>query len=304
MRERRKEFARQNTWEDRYQRIYSGISQGTPRASIVIVTYNNLVYTRLCLESVFRNTVYSNCEVLVVDNHSTDGTQEYLRSMAKRFPNLHLVLNESNQGFARANNRGLKQATGDYFILLNNDTIVPPGWLDRLVHHLADPQVGMVGPVSNFVTNEARVEGSYHTWREMEIFAEDHVWSNQNKAADIHMLAMYCVAFRRDVYEAVGPLDEQFGLGMFEDDDYAMRMREKGYRVLCAIDVFVHHFGQASFKKLIQDGSYNPIFEENQRRYEKKWAVSWQTHVTRPLDTFVHPRPPTQNQWGSNDHPQ
>jgi GT2 family glycosyltransferase len=240
------------------------------------------------LESILRNTDYSNYEVIVVDNHSTDGTQEYLRLMSERFPNLHVILNESNQGFARANNQGLKQASGDYFVLLNNDTIVPPGWLGRLVRHLADPQAGLVGPVSNFVTNEARVDVSYRTWGEMEAFAEDLFWSNENKAADIHMLAMYCVAFRRDVYQDVGPLDEQFGLGMFEDDDYAMRMREKGYRVLCAVDVFIHHFGQASFKKLIEDGTYNPLFEENQRRYEKKWALNWQTHVTRPLNTFDH----------------
>jgi GT2 family glycosyltransferase len=288
MRKRRMKFASQNTWENRYQNICSEIYRVTPRASIVIVTYNNLVYTRLCLESILKNTDYINYEVIIVDNNSTDGTCDYLGLMTDRFPNLHVIFNESNHGFARANNQGLAQASGEYFILLNNDTIVPSGWLSRLLRHLLDLQVGLVGPVTNFVTNEARVEISYQTWREMEAFAENHVWSNENIAADIHMLAMYCVAFRREVYQDVGPLDEQFGLGMFEDDDYAMRMREKGYRVLCAVDVFIHHFGQASFKKLIQDGSYDSLFEENQKRYEKKWAVSWQTHVTGALNTFVH----------------
>ena len=92
------------------------------------------------------------------------------------------------------------------------------------------------------------------------------------------MLAMFCVAFRRRTYEQVGPLDEQFGIGMFEDDDYAMRIKARGLRVICAADVFVHHFGQAAFKKLIESGQYNPLFDENRRRYETKWKVEWVPH--------------------------
>jgi GT2 family glycosyltransferase len=97
------------------------------------------------------------------------------------------------------------------------------------------------------------------------------------------MLAMFCVAFRRRTYEQVGPLDEQFGIGMFEDDDYAMRIKAHGLRVICAADVFVHHFGQAAFKKLIESGQYNPLFDENRRRYETKWNVEWVPHKHAPL---------------------
>ena len=275
---RRRAFAQRHTWKSRYEQIEAGIVAVIKRASIVVVTYNNLALTRLCLESIIRNTQYPNFEIIVVDNNSTDGTPSYLRYLAARFPQLSVILNSSNLGFARANNQGIRRSTGDYLILLNNDTVVPPGWLSRLLDHLRSPEVGLVGPVTNFVGNEAKIDAPYNSWSEMEAFADEHVWAHDGRIADIHMLAMFCVALRREVFEAVGPLDEQFGIGMFEDDDYSRRVKEKGYRVACAADVFVHHFGQAAFKALIRSGEYDTLFAENQRRYETKWNVKWKAH--------------------------
>lgn len=285
---RRIEYARQNDWSQRYGTVVAALRQVTSKASIVIVTYNNLALTKLCLESLLRNTKYPNYEIIVVDNNSHDGTQSYLRYMASKHKHIRTILNTTNNGFAKANNQGIALSTGEYLVLLNNDTIVPPGWLQRLVRHLHDPEVGMVGPSTNFVGNEAKIDAPYGTWNEMEGFARTYTWANEGRAAEIHMLAMFCVAFRRDVYQTVGPLDERFGVGMFEDDDYSHRVKQKGYRVLCVQDVFVHHFGQAAFGKLIEDGSYNLIFEENKKRFEKKWNIQWMPHIHLPLASFQH----------------
>jgi polysaccharide pyruvyl transferase CsaB len=282
--ERRRQFARQQTWQSRYEAIRDGLASVTPQASIVVVTYNNLPLNRLCLESIIRNTEYPNYEIIVVDNASEDGTPVLLRYMESRYSNIKIILNQENRGFAAANNQGLARATGEYFVLLNNDTVVPPGWLSRLLSHLRTDEVGMVGPVTNFVGNEAKILAPYSTWGEMEDFARRHSWQHDGQVADIHMLAMFCAALRRDTFEAIGPLDEQFGIGMFEDDDYSQRMKAQGYRVICAADAFVHHFGQAAFKKLIEKGDYNPLFEENRRRYETKWNVKWVPHKHESLD--------------------
>lgn len=288
MAKRRMEFARQNNWKSRYDTIAAGLRQVTPKASIVIITYNNLAITQLCLESILRNTAYPHYELVVVDNSSSDETQDYLHKMANSYGHVKVIYNSSNRGFAAGNNIGLNQADGEFLVLLNNDTIVSPGWLPRLLYHLKDPDIGMVGPVTNTVENEARVETSYRTFGEMEAFARELTQANYRQIADIHMLAMYCVAFRRQVYDEIGLLDQRFGIGMFEDDDYSLRVHKKGYRVVCALDVFIHHFGQASFGKLHEDGSYYRLFDENRRKYELKWQVEWKQHENVMLKPVYH----------------
>jgi GT2 family glycosyltransferase len=281
--ERRRTFAARNTWVNRYDTIAAGLRDATARASIIVVTYNNLAITRLCLESIVRNTDYPNYEVIVVDNNSTDETPAYLRQMAAQYPHFQIILNSENRGFACANNQGLACSTGQRLVLLNNDTVVPRGWLGRLLRHLENPALGLVGPVTNFTGNEARIQVDYRTVAEMEAFADELMRANEGRVADIHMLAMFCVAFRRGTYDQVGPLDEQFGIGMFEDDDYSLRIKKCNLRVVCAADVFVHHVGQAAFKELITNGSYDALFSENRRRFESKWNVTWVPHKNAPL---------------------
>ncbi len=277
----RRQVAQANTWLARYTQMWEAIAGLYPLVSVVVVTYGNLPLTALCLESLLARTGYPNLELIVVDNASPDATTGYLQELERRDLRVKLILNERNLGFAHANNQGLAIAAGQYFVLLNNDTIVPPDWLPPLLHHLEDPQVGLVGPVTNFAGNEAKLDVSYCTWTEMEQFASDVTWAKLEQSFDIPMLAFYCVALRREVWEKLGPLDEAFGVGMFEDDDYAHRARQAGYRVICAEDSFVHHFGQAAFKALIQAGSYDHLFEINRRRFESKWNTKWVPHRFR-----------------------
>jgi hypothetical protein len=166
---------------------------------------------------------------------------------------------------------------------LNNDTIVPPGWLGRILRHKDDRAVGLVGPVTNRIGNEAQIEVSYRSYGEFLDFAREyHAAHGRPERLDIRLAAMFCVAMRRDVFLQVGPLDEGFGLGLFEDDDYAMRVRQSGYRVVCAEDVFVHHFGEASIGKLAATGEYGPLFHANRRRWEEKWGRAWEPYARRP----------------------
>ncbi len=244
-----------------------------PLASIIIVTYNNLALNQDCLQSIFRETAWPNYEVIVVDNASRDGTAEWLAEQPAREPRLRVIRNAENRGFSAANNQGLRMARGEFLCLLNNDTLVTRGWLSTLIGHLRNmPAVGLIGPVSNQISNEAKVPVEYATRAEMPRWAEAYCRNHDGETFPIPMPAFFCVAFRRETYEKVGELDERFGIGCFEDDDYCHRVQCQGYELRCARDVFVHHWQRASFQ-LIGEDRYLGIYYENKRRFEAKWAA-------------------------------
>ncbi|WP_214510685.1 glycosyltransferase [Pseudomonas brassicacearum] len=277
---RRVELARANDWKDRFDSMQLAIVGLYEKVSIVLVTYNNLNLTIQCVNSILRNTTWPNYQLIVVDNGSEDGTGDYLERLRQEVPTAKVILNPDNRGFAAANNQGLREADGDILLLLNNDTVVPDGWLDPLVRHLRDPSIGLVGPVTNAVGNEAKIEVSYTDIQQMQDFSDGYTKAHKGQSFDISMLAMFCVAFRRGILEEVGYLDEAFGIGMFEDDDYSRRVQAAGYRTVCAEDAFIHHYGQASFRKLIASGEYQALWDKNQAYFESKWGA-WQAHVHR-----------------------
>ncbi len=250
------------------------------KASIIILTRNGLEYTRQCLESVFAKTTYPEIEIIVVDNASQDGTVEYLEETSSHRSNFHILLNKENHGFARSNNQGASAATGEYLVFLNNDTVVTHGWLTRLVEYLQDSSIGMIGPVTNSASNESKIRVSYESIDDLDHFAQEYTQSHYGESFEIRTLAFFCVALRAERYRDIGPLDERFGLGMFEDDDYAIRMKNAGFKVVCAEDVFVHHWGGASFLKL-DPYQYWLLFKENRRKFEEKWKINWQPHLPR-----------------------
>lgn len=253
-----------------------------PDASLVVVAPKGLVYTRLCLESVLLETEDVDFELVVVDNGSSDGTPEYLAALAHCDSRVRVLRNDENRGFPPAVNQGLRAARGDVLVVLNNDTIVPRGSLTRLIAHLERPEVGLVGPTTNRCGTDAEVDAAYRTHGELEQFARRRAAEHAGTAFDLEVATLFCAALRRDVLERVGPLDERFDVGLFEDDDYSARVREAGLRVVCAEDAFVHHFGEASFGDLFASGRYSELFEANKARFEEKWGVAWQPHLRRP----------------------
>ena len=169
-----------------------------------------------------RFTLYPDWELIVVDNASQDGTVAYLSEYAATRPWVRVVANKENLGFSRGNNVGLREANGEYLVMLNNDTYVTQGWLVDLIRHLRkNANLGLVGPVTNNIGNEAKIDISYSNMNEMEEEARRYTMMRRwEKLLYVDTIAFFCVAFSQKLYREIGPLDELFETGFFEDDDY------------------------------------------------------------------------------------
>ncbi|HOP41090.1 MAG TPA: glycosyltransferase, partial [Geobacteraceae bacterium] len=210
-------------------------------------------------------------EVILVDNGSADGTVPWLRELVKARNNYFLIENNENLGFSKGCNQGIEASRGSHILLLNNDTIVTPGWLSGLLECLhSSPDTGIVGPMTNSISGIQMVpEVGYSDTSTLDDYALAFRETYRGRRIPLRRIVGYCMIFRRELVERIGLLDEQFGSGNFEDDDYCLRAALAGYRNLVAGDVFIHHYGSATFRgNGINFGSAMP---GNHGRFNSKW---------------------------------
>jgi len=242
---------------------YTAGFEGT---SIIIPTYNQLNLLHMCLNSIMDNTD-SPYELIVIDNASTDGTGEYLRNLSGQ---VRFRVLETNRGFAGAVNVGLMMAKGRTVVLLNNDTLVTERWLDNMLACLnSDDRIGMVGPVTNYISGDQQIPVPYGDIRELPAFARQNNRPNPSRWRRTDRLVGFCLLFRRELFHRIGYFDEGFEVGNFEDDDFNIRVRMLGKSLVVAEDAFIHHFGSASMKAL--GDRFALVNDRNERYFTDKW---------------------------------
>jgi GT2 family glycosyltransferase len=216
-----------------------------PSATVVVLAWNAWQATDTCLQTLLP-TLRADDHVVVVDNGSVDGTAEGLRT----FPRIEVRTNAENRGFAAGCNQGAAGSTTDAVVFLNNDTVVPPGWLDGLLEPLIDPGVVAAGPRSNMVSGVQLIDdaASYSATTVEHVRAFAAGWSARHagQRRETRRLVGFCLAVRTADLVAVGGFDEGFGLGGCEDDELCGRLAARG-RLLVVDDVFVHHDGHVTF---------------------------------------------------------
>jgi GT2 family glycosyltransferase/tetratricopeptide (TPR) repeat protein len=237
------------------------------KVSIIILGFNQVEYTKKCIETIREHTKQAY-ELILVDNGSHDGTEAFFRSV----PGAKVIRNAENLGVSKGWNQGMRIATGEYLLILNNDIIVGPGWLENMVRLAeSDAAIGMVGPRSNYIAGPQIVPAvPYKKIEDIQPFIKKWQKENELSCEEWGFIKGFSLLIPRRVFDKVGFFDERFGKGNFEDDDYCLRVRYHGFKTSIAHDSFIHHFGSVSFNQESVD--WKALMIENKRKYEEKWA--------------------------------
>ncbi len=228
-------------------RIEHPIAFPTPdrvEVSIIIPVFNQVDFTLACLDSVQQHTAELSYEVIVVDDCSTDDTQQLMR----RITGLRYLRADKNAGFTASCNRGAQAAKGKYLIFLNNDTTVTEGWLTSLLEtYELEPKAGLVG--SKLVYPDGRLqEAGGIIWRDGSGWNrgkfQDPSLPEFNFLREVDYCSAASVIIPRSLFEEVGGFDEKYSPAYYEDTDLAFKVAEAGHKVLYQpLSVVVHHEG-------------------------------------------------------------
>jgi len=253
------------------------------KLSIVIISWNVREDLLRCLSAIRDNPPAASFEQIIIDNNSTDSTVEAVR---RQFPEVAIVENPENVGFARANNQGMEQARGDYVLLLNPDTVVHPHALDRLVAFLDEhPDVGACGP--KLLNDDGSPQGSVRRFptfrgvlyahtvcRMLGLFRRQHrQWMMKDFAfdrqADVDQIMGAAMMVRRTVIDQVGRLDANFFM-YFEEVDWCYRIKQAGWRIVFLPDAVITHLGgrsssQTPLKRFMMLTSLMAFFRKHRR---------------------------------------
>ena len=248
------------------------------KVALVAVCHNHLDMTKKFMESVLGELyaqLESRYELYILDNGSSDKTYEYLLECEKNNKSfVHAYKSDMNLGFAGGNNVLLKEILKkdtEYsnVILINNDTLVTKKAIDKLVDTCnSSEDIAATGPVSNRVggMQMLRLKGlTEEGYKELA----DNMADQQLKAIEVGMLVGFCLCVKTSVVKEIGLLDEQFGFGMWEDNDYCLRMRNAGYRLYNIRTSYIWHYGSQT----IQDFGANTLFEENKIKFLEKYKT-------------------------------
>ena len=239
---------------------------------IIILAWNGLEYTRRCLETLRAHTAFPEYRVIVVDNGSTDGTPEYLRTLDW----VELIRNETNAGFVRGNNIALRKCPPECdVILLNNDTeILQADWIDRMQKTAYDaPETGIVGCRLRRKDGMLQHAGAYMppTYWGQQFGSNEQDINQFNADREVEIVVFACAYIKREVLNRLGLLDEEY-VSYFEDADYCFKARKAGYRSVCCGSVTVIHHENVSTS--INGVRLTDVFEKSAAVFRKHWKTS------------------------------
>ncbi|MFH1232248.1 MAG: glycosyltransferase family 2 protein [Patescibacteria group bacterium] len=259
--------------------------------TIIIVSWNVKDFVRDNLKSIYENTKNIEFEIYVVDNDSKDGTVEMIKN---EFPEAHLITNNYNAGFAKANNQAIKLAKGRYVLLLNPDMRVLPETLEKMVKWMDNhKQAGIAGcclikengetvphirRFPKFLDQLAIVLKLPHIFPNI---LNNYLYKNfdYNHEAIVDSVRGSFFMIRREIFEKIGGLDERYFI-WFEEVDYCKQVKNAGWDVMYTPEVKCIDFVGKSFNS-VKKGKTQEYFRDSMLKYFKKWHPFWQYFVLK-----------------------
>jgi glycosyltransferase involved in cell wall biosynthesis len=243
---------------DPYWRIKYSLPNPPPRVTLIIPTRNGLELLRRCLDSIYKKTTYRNFELIIVDNQSDDPKLlDYLAEL-KRERRVRILRYDAPFNYAAMNNLAAQNATGEIIGLLNNDLeVITPGWLEEMVSHAIQPDIGAVGALLYYPNNMIQHAGVILGIGFPPPGVAGHAYKNfprgyrgQSSRAllcqNLSGVTGACLLVRRRVFEDVGGLNENNLPIAFNDIDFCLRLTERGYRNIWTPYAEFYHFESAS----------------------------------------------------------
>ncbi len=243
--------------------------------AVVIPVYNQLHYTRKCLESLKKHAKGIG-EIIVVDNGSMPDMAEYLSGIDY----IRVISNKENLGCAAAWNQGLDATDSNWVLFLNNDVLLTPGWLEGMLEFAQEKQIDIVSPAIR--------EGACNY--DLEAYSKEFVGRMKNHAR-IGVADGICFLVRRTVFERVGRFDENFRIGQFEDVDFFRRAAMAGFRLGITGRSIIHHFGSVTQNHIRTVEKTTSYAAANRAYYRRKWKLTWykrfiMRHYSKARDLF------------------
>jgi GT2 family glycosyltransferase len=245
------------------------VARCSMKLSIVIVNYNVRYFLEQALHAIYRSKTDFDFEIFVVDNHSSDDS---VKMLSQKFPNVHVIANPGNEGFSRANNQAIRQSGGEYVLLLNPDTVIREDTIQKCIAFMdAHPEAGGLGvkmfdgtgkflpeskrgfpsPIAAF----AKMTGLAKLFPRSRALGQYHLtYLSKNQTGEVDVLSGAFMMLRRSVLDKTGLLDESYFM-YGEDIDISYRIKQAGFRNYYFADTSIIHFKGESTRK----GSLNYV---------------------------------------------
>ncbi|MFP3153798.1 glycosyltransferase [Lachnospiraceae bacterium ZAX-1] len=274
-------------------RLKAKYTVNVSKTAIILLSYNYQQITKDCIQSIRQNNHPSTYELIVVDNASSDGIQEWLIQQE----NIKLILNDDNRGFPIGCNQGIELAdqTFDIF-LLNNDTVVPCDALFWLRMGLYErDNIGATGSVSNAVANDQQVAENFDTLSQWIDYADKNNVPMQYPYEKKAWLIGFAMLIKRAALDKVGILDARFSPGHYEDNDLCIRILQQGYQLLLCKNSFIYHYGSKSFGE--NEKEQLKLVSKNEKKLSEKYGFNYAHYnfVDPAIVDMIQPHEPVCN---------